>query len=229
MEQGRRYSYTLFNYEPGIFAEVYLPKKSLFQGTLYDALTNGFSITNIKNHFKNRGKEAKIRALLKRYDAVHDYTDDTIDQFPFLFYGYSMYEVDGVFYSNRKSVQEERTQIIRIMFMPDMDSILKKYPTETEEVRRITRRYFADLGKTKEYIREKDLTRMESDIVTHLEKWVNYVGLFMFGYIVFDMCERIVGLCEDGKMKWKEAEDEIWVTAFWNLVVYKASFKTDKT
>ena len=228
MEQRCRYSYTFFNYEPGIFVEVYLPKKSLFQGTLYEALTNGFSIANIKSHFKNREKEPKIKALLQRYEAVHDYTDDMIDKFPFLFYGYSMYEVDGVFYSNKKSVQEERTQIIRIMFMPDMDAILEKYPTEREEIGRITRLYFTSLGKAKEYIREKDLTRMETDIVTYLEKWVHYVGLFMFGYVVFDMCERIVGLCEDGKMQWREAEDEIWVTSFWNLVVYKASIRTDK-
>lgn len=60
---------------------------------------------------------------------------------------------------------------------------------------------------------------MQVEVVDYLGKWANYVGLFLFGFIVYEICEQITRLCSLGKMQWNDAEDEIWVTSFWNLVI----------
>ena len=37
--------------EPGIYVELYLPKKSKYQETLYETLTKGFDLKKVKEHF----------------------------------------------------------------------------------------------------------------------------------------------------------------------------------
>src|SRR4051794_20175040 len=93
--------------EPGIFVEIYLPKKSYFQGILYDTLIKGFNVENVKDHFRDPKKEQNIKRLLEDYPGAHsqylEYNSETIDRFPSLFFGYSMYEVDGVFAKRKRS------------------------------------------------------------------------------------------------------------------------------
>ena len=60
---------------------------------------------------------------------------------------------------------------------------------------------------------------MQVEIVDFLSKWANYVRLFLVGFIVFEICEQTTRLCSLDKMQWDDAEDEIWVTSFWNLVI----------
>jgi len=60
-------------------------------------------------------------------------------------------------------------------------------------------------------------------IVEYVEEWSNYIGLLIFGFIVFNMCRCIVELPDDGSMSWSDAEDEIWVTSLWNLTINRVS------
>src|SRR4051812_38604948 len=96
--------------DPGILVEIYLPKKANFQGTLYDTLTKGFYIKNVISHFKKPEKKPGIKKLLKRFKDSVRYLEDEIDHFPPVLFGYSLYEVDGVFISERNGIQAERTQ-----------------------------------------------------------------------------------------------------------------------
>jgi hypothetical protein len=57
---------------------------------------------------------------------------------------------------------------------------------------------------------------MISTLLVYLEAWKYDVALFVLGYIVFEICERIQEL---DIMKGKGAEEEILVTSFWNLTV----------
>ncbi len=57
---------------------------------------------------------------------------------------------------------------------------------------------------------------MISDLLVYLEAWKYDVALFVLGYIVFEICERIQEL---GMVKGKDVEEEILVTSFWNLTV----------
>src|SRR5690349_15140049 len=110
--------------DPGVLVEIYLPKKANFQGTLYDTLVKGFHISNVVDHFKDPRKGPGIKNLLRRYSDSVRYLENEIECFPPVLFGYSMYEVDGVFFnSSKQEIQEERTQVVRIMFRPDLKEI----------------------------------------------------------------------------------------------------------
>ena len=44
--------------------------------------------------------------------------------------------------------------------------------------------------------------------------WARYLGIFVFGYLVYRICQEIEALAAQGV----RAEDEIWVTFFWDLM-----------
>lgn len=211
--------------EAGIFVEIYLPKKPNFQGTLYDTLVKGFRIANVVDHFKDPHKAPGIKEMLERYkDSVRFLESrEEIDAFPSVLHGYSMYEVDGVFYNSaRDEIQNDHTQVVRIMFRPDLANLLEKYKADEEAVKiinRTTKDYLRYPSNRDDFKAARNLTPMQDEVVDQLQRWVNYVGLFLFGFIVYEICEQITRLCSLGQMKWDDAEDEIWVTSLWNLVV----------
>ena len=181
--------------EAGIFVEIYLPKKASFQGTLYDTLVDGFEVQKIRDHFKNREKAGGIKAMLERQrDSVQFLDNESdIDAFPQVLHGYSMYEVEGVFYnSSKQRIQSELTQVVRIMFKPDLDQLASKYPGD-ENAKRINRTAKDYLrypeGRT-EFKQARSLTPMQNEVVDYLAKWANYVGLFLFGFIVYEIANR---------------------------------------
>ena len=205
--------------EHGIFVEIYLPKKAEFQGTLYQALTEGFDIELVRKHFQT--KRERIDAFLQG----HYSCEGRIETMQQVFYGYSMYEVDGVYYdSKNKKTFEERNQVIRVMFKPYLEGVnLEALPVD--RLQTITKLFVRHAGKTESfpadhpqvYLNASDEDKaMISKLLIHLEAWKYDVALFVLGYIVFEICERIQEL---GMVKGKEAEEEILVTSFWNLTV----------
>src|SRR5690349_15278054 len=126
--------------EPSIFAEFYLPKKANLQGILYEVLTRGCRLIDVKNYFRelkkpeDKDRMDRVRKLARPGWTVlqKDLSAKEIDEFPRIFFGYSMYEVDGVFLKEiakhegdpdeNYAFTEERTQVIRLIF---------KYPCAT--------------------------------------------------------------------------------------------------
>jgi hypothetical protein len=208
--------------DPGILVEIYLPKKTLFQPTLYNTLNKGFRIDLIKEHFALPEKASGIKNLLERYQDSVQYLDLELADFPPVLHGYSMYEVDGVFYNSKKQqIQEERTQVLRIMFKPPLDDLLDKYQGEEnrKQINRTTKDFLRFPAGRRTFKVDRQLTDMQIELVDYLQKWTDFVGLFLFGFLVYEICEQITRLCSEGKMEWDKAEDEIWVTSFWNLVI----------
>jgi hypothetical protein len=207
--------------DPGIFVEIYLPKKTNFQGTLYDTLTKGFYIGEVIAHFKKPEKKTGIKRLLKRYMDSVRYLEDEIENFPPVFFGYSLYEVDGVFIDEKGRIQAERTQVIRVMFRPDLSRFVKENPGAKNKriISRIAKDYLRAPEGRSVFKHERKLTPLQAEVVEYIEQWTDYVGLFIFGYLVYEICEQITRLCMNGEMGWNQAEDEIWVTSFWNLVI----------
>jgi hypothetical protein len=206
------FPYHFHGYEPGIFVEVFLPKKAKYQGRLYETLTNGFNIKNVKNNFKKNRKQ--IAVLLERFSEVGEITDSRINLMKPLYWGYSIYEVDGVYFKTKKEIAEERNQVIRILFLPDIEKIEALTPeTNYEEVRRIVKKYLSSDSEEREKI-----AGTHRKIANFLNKWIADTGLFLFGYLIFELCERIKELNDQGKLP---LEEEIWVSSFWSLEVNK--------
>ncbi len=203
--------------ERGLLVEIYLPKKAEFQGRLYAALTEGFHLEKVKNHF--REKRDEIEAFLRGRYPLDAGSIEAMEQ---VFDGYSMYEVDGVFYDRQSgAISEERSQVIRLNFRPEPD---KAAALDEEQVRHVTESYLntgngADLLKF--YAEEGRATtpavaREITKLLDYLERWRAQVGLFIFGYVVFEICERINEL---ELAKGEPPEREILVTSFSNLTL----------
>lgn len=211
--------------EAAIFVEVYLPKRAIFQGELYDALSEGFDPDVVRQYLQDHRQEIRDKYLRGSYSGYlsDDYDKDPVESMGRIMGGYSLYEVDGVFFNTEKRrIDEERTQVIRIFFRPDpIPDVLQAQPKLKNKIVRDYLRTTDDRSTFAEAFKKQtplapDLVPDVDTLVAFLERWEAQVALFVFGFIVFKLGEKIKKLREQ---KGIEEEDEIWVTSFWNLVV----------
>jgi hypothetical protein len=141
------FPYHFNTFDVGVFIEIYLPKKIRYQGLLYNSLRTGFDFEAVKTHLKSPDKFTRIREFFEDDEALcelYDFGDSDairarVEDMEETFYGYSMYEVDGVFFNKMRFeqrqdeeerinqfVSEERTQVIRLMFSPNIENVFKK-------------------------------------------------------------------------------------------------------
>lgn len=208
--------------ETGIQTEIYLPKKSYFQGTLNDTLTNGFDYDHVKATLIQNIED--VKKLMNDFTVpvtAKGLQTARIRQMKRIFWGYSMYEVDGVFCAPLESgrrVDEERTQVIRFLFRPDIDDIrqvLKGRNIETTPER--IKKTISDLYEPGAIDRENLPDEQKSEILSvldYLEEWRWDIQLFLFGYVINAICKQIRTQGKNIK-----AEDEIWITSFWNIQI----------
>ncbi len=232
--------YELMPLESGVFAELYLPKKAHYQGLLYETLTNGFDVENVRKHL--RGKRKQIQAYLggaaqyweitgKGSTSPEQFLNEAfIKRFPDLLYGYTMYEVDGVFRSpHTGKVVEERTQIIRLMFINDLDQVFSKLAFVTDANREAATLLARSYLRSSHWDRHRFLDdhkllpsakifneEQGAAIINLTGEWARSIAVFLFGYVVHDICEGLKKLNQNDQIA---AEEEIWVTLFWNLII----------
>lgn len=138
--------YTFTQSERALFAEVYLPKKVVYQGTVFKVLRLGYNAKRVKRYLYEKAeyllKELKMYQNIfnpYQYDEENSgrnlanppfptiqEAEQRIEMYASCFKGWSMYEVDGVWISDiydsngvlieADKVYEERTQIVRVMF-----------------------------------------------------------------------------------------------------------------
>lgn len=224
--------------EPCIFTEIYLPKKAELQGILYETLTEGFKRQTVIDHFlkANKVKKQRILEMLSKgwtvFPSAYPSQKD-IRAFPRLFFGYSTYEVNGVFLKEREDKQylddsddnyeiiEELTQVIRLIFKY---RCFDRPFTEIDFCKASLRDPFSEIGTFKDnypYLRDR-LTPEIERALTELDEWIKYVGLFVFGYVLFVICDKIVRLSKENAVQRKPSsikQDEIWVSSLWNMNV----------
>lgn len=223
LDANKFFPYKFYAYEPGIFVELYLPKKSEYQGTLFDTLTSGFKLSLVKQHFLG-DKRLQINQLLANYKEFSNYSDKQIKRMRQLFWGYSMYEVDGVFFSSMQpeKIFEENTQVIRMIFLADLQHIrqsLNLPVKKLSKIRAIVSKYLSvNSIECKKMLKSKN--KIERKISKLVDCWTEEVGLFLFGYVIFEICTRIRELNLD---KNRELEEEIWLSSFWNLRINRVS------
>jgi hypothetical protein len=245
-----RRKYQLLLAEPGILIEILLPKKSRFQGTLHESLKEGADIKKIRRHFADEKDSPHLKRHLGFYDVFAKYTEPDIAKFETVFRGYSIYEVDGVFYVSNQADRppdefEERTQIIKLIFLPQYGEIkplsrerqiglarvfLPLFPaswkndgqTPNTNLSFSPTRYDDALSP---YVRDQIeqafggkgcITDDDKLYILYLIRWTNYVGLWVFGYLMYKIVKTIDELKDS-----YAPEAEIWVTSHWDYLVNK--------
>jgi hypothetical protein len=215
-------SYRAGTSETGIQTEMYLPKKSYFQSTLYDTLTAGFNHDHVKKTLIDNIEEVKR--------LMNDFTvpiiskglqKARIEKMKRIFSGYSMYEVDGVFCASPVSgrrVDEERTQVVRVLFKPDLDDIQraleeKDIETTSDSIKNTIYDLYQPNGMCREGLSDEQKKEI-SGICNYLEDWRWDIQLFLFGYVINEICKQIEKLGKSIK-----PEDEIWITSFWSTQI----------
>jgi hypothetical protein len=245
--------YQLHVNEPSAFIEIYLPKKAELQGILFKTLTDAFQLEKVKEHFlqADQAKQGKIRQMLQEgfpapgqeadftiFPAT--YSREEIENFPRIFFGYSLYEVDGVYLKQRKNrpqadedfhYEEERSQVIRMIF---------KYDCAGESPRSIGFYKAALRDPMAEVLPLRENTFLHQDLLPddweqkarNLNRWVRAVGIFVFGYVLFNISQAILEKQTEDHPQREQADlkqDEIWVTSFWNMNINTLAGKDGAT
>ena len=216
-------NYRFHNAEKGVMYEIMLPKKIQYQDFLFSSLVDGIRSFTFSDYFKRN--EESVKQLFEKYSDIIYLKKDTLERFDTdfnpIFQGYSMYEVDGVFrHDNSVAFDEELTQIIRIYFIPDYLGIAKRFPDYSHlEILKFADTFFS--LSTNMYRRMQQFIHTEEEIrnggTSHPHKhhelsdyfnnWVDAVSIFVFGYIIHEICRHLSSYYEEKKLK--ELEKEI--------------------
>lgn len=249
MQQQASVPYVYTRGQRGFFAEIYFPKKIAYQGEISAALEDGLyedrvrrrltgSIDNLlvelgdyPDLFDPRKYERERmvqRRRIRRAEAL-----ERIEMYRSSFKGWSMYEVDGMFLNEETNMlDEERTQIIRILFRPQSsfaqdalqrrcydvfetitawvtgDPVHRRLDGQRAWSRQEKSRFMASLEPWARQKREFAQEYFEP-IAKEVSKWIDDCALFIFGYLVRRFWTQVV--------ERQLSEDQIWVTSFFNL------------
>ena len=246
-----------YQFGPGlrsVLAEIYLPKKMATQGTVFGTLKDGLEPENVRNYLVANVEQIRDELNIyphwfnpNLYGAVGEYAtplEEAVARMNMVgqvFYGCSMTEVDGVFLntdlkSGYKRVDEERAQIIRLLFKFSNKELEQKAENaKCGDVYRVIISWALSLyshadadvswGEVdrdrflvwhQKWSEEKKRFAHElyPILVPAIAKWVADCGLFIFGYLVRKFWIRIAELHAIENIP---LEDEIWVTSIFHM------------
>lgn len=235
--------------EGGIFAELYFPKKVEYQSTIYTSLQVGYQEQRVRDYLTFNA-ESLLTELAGYVDLLNPYqygtvqrpeTSETpveqaqkrIEMYSSPFRGWSMYEVDGMFFNRQGRIYEERTQVIRLMFrfrssytrqarrvnaIDVLRSILLSSISErgllaTENVwdERSRQHYLATHEPWQDARKRRFAERYYIRICREVGKWIDDCALFIFGYLVRAFSQEV--------LERARVEEEIWVMSFSNMTL----------
>ncbi|MDP3735018.1 MAG: hypothetical protein Q8R39_01165 [bacterium] len=237
--------------EGGIFAEVYFPKKVEYQARIFDSLRVGYQEQEVKTYLDENaeGLLIELAAYINLFDPYQYGTMERpeapesslervkkrIAMYRSPFRGWSMYEVDGMFFNRRGRIYEERTQVIRLMFRfrsryvrqarqanatDALRSILllaigERGLLATEEVwgEASRERYLAAHEPWEDQGKRRFVERYFTRVCQDVGKWIDDCALFVFGYLVrkFSQPQHVLDIAG--------IEEEIWVMSFFDMTL----------
>jgi hypothetical protein len=231
----------------GIFAEIYFPKRITYQGEIFRAIEEGIRENEVKDYLtrnisgillelvdypdlfdprKYQRNRIVQHRRIRREEALR-----RIAMYRSYFKGWSMYEVDGMFLNETtQNVDEERTQVIRLIFRPESSFLAVAREKRCYDVleaiidwatgdpgrldgqilwsNRECARFMASLEPWPRVKREFAQEYFEP-IAKEVSKWIDDCALFIFAYLVRRFWEEVLRV--------QRREDQIWVTSFFNL------------
>lgn len=229
----------------GILAEVYFPKKVIYRQVVDKTLEEGLRVKIVKKYLLDEARSLLIELAeypanlfdpgkYRRKDYVKrevtlSQAERRIRMYRSPFYGWSLYEAEGVFLGKRSRMYEEPTQVVRLVFrFPNARSIERKASdAHCGNVVKATISWCLEerwrLGDVMLWSQEQQDRFLSAHhfwpeshkafakeyfpaLACEVVKWVDDTGLFIFGYLVRNFWEKIQ---ERGKK-----EEEIWVTSF---------------
>jgi hypothetical protein len=224
-------TYYEFHYgDPGLFLEVYVPRQYEYflRETLETALKDH---KKVRSHFfQDADQEADLRKFLANNRAWEEFNQSRIENLRKVLEGYSVYTGDGVFLNEKKQLVRDATVIFRIMFLAPLDENSQRKPSQV-------RRFFPTDArfKARQYLRfwthEPDRFIKASAIedvcdlhlVEDLNRWLDDIGLFMNGYVLYKLCAEIIRCSERKPYRGgsfnREPEEQIWIGSFRCLAV----------
>lgn len=249
-----------YEFEPGkrsIFAEIYFPKKVAYQGAIFRALEDGLSEEYVRRELVGLAKlllESELSVYPHWFDPDR-YTlrqprsgvptlgeaEKRMTMYKSPFHGWSMYEVDGVFLSKRKrhgrlQVDEERTQVIRLIFVFNDRSEKRAIKAGHLDVYRAILYWVMSVYGHANYDAHWSDVEMDNFLQRHREwgsekeayarrhyrrlagaitKWIDDCGLFIFGFLVRELWKEVVNAAEFDRAR--KIEDEIWVSSIFHF------------
>jgi hypothetical protein len=194
------------------------------------------------SHFMGENQN-NIKRMLKEDYGIEGNYEKFVSRNRRLFTGYSTYDVMGTFSSEKRTknkeliIFDEATTVIKIIFKPnyaefknEMKNICHKKNITDDFIANLTRivlrtsyrknevnslHHYAPLVNDSCY---KNLTDNElQNCVKVIKHWIDDVGFFLFGYIVFQLSEGV-----------NQIEQEIWVTSHWNFNVNRITLENDE-
>jgi hypothetical protein len=209
--------YEVFYGKPGLFLEIYLPKKAQLQPLLFNVLNQGFDLRRVRAHFRSR-KAGDVRRFLRRNRELREFSRADVKNFQAVFSGYSLYEVDGTF----SAAAQERTQVVRVIFVPPVERLAKGLGVTLARGLFYARRFLSSPSHNPDDYYElrqhsAPFAPGERELVERMARWLYYVGLFANGYLLYEICAGIRSLYASRAIH--RLEREIWVTSFRDLAL----------
>lgn len=232
--------------EPGLFIEIYFPKRVLYQDEIIKALTEGVKEDLVKDYMtKNAtqlldefGEYPFVFDPLKyrrdyqpRQQISEEEVKERIAIYNNPFFGWSTYDTAGAFFSKRKKViVDELTQIVRIIFRFESRHLKSAKKKSCEHIVRsiaswLLMNYYHRMAVLPWSNTERDRFISEHNPLSEAElKYVrnNYANVATETIKWFDD-SALFGFGFLVRRFWKRVvevgykEDEIWVTSLFNL------------
>jgi len=192
---------------------IFIPKKCHLLHVLNKVIPNGFNVDNIKAHFRSKAKRTFIRSYFKNYDFLNGITDKDIDNIQDIFKGFSTHDVHGGFEGQGNKIYEETTSVVKIVFIPFLDDVIDKFPQKKYLIFTTTRDFLELPFGIEPCYDEKLDEPWYKETIEYLKNWKRSVGLIVFGYLIYSICDSMEKMMISKKLSWEDLEQEIWVTS----------------
>jgi len=231
--------------EQSIFVEIYFPKKVDCQGRVYQALKDGLKEAHVKKYLVDNlehlltGELSQHLHLLdpERYGVealpldLRSRATQRINDYKSRFFGWSMYEVDGVFLGGSRRTVEERVQVIRLIFKFTSSLSKKQKYAHRIPLRALVHwvasryaelaqqklweekeRFFNNYGPSFSGEQQAVLKEVFEGVVKEVAKWIYDCGLFVFGFLTRELGQATLS-------PGAQIQDEIWIATDFDLNV----------